>query len=348
MESSVRSRAAKFKQLRHFTAVALLVLVCAACADSGRRGRRKTPLRRSRWHGWWWPRRIPTTICWPSCLPAKWRSTRTDLPAASAYYGNAMMRAAIRGWPNACQAGHRVHDSAAAQRAIDRWQALGASHPRNMAEARAELALDHGDADEARRQLELLRHGRQGCLASVRPRFAGRRDQAQAARLLETLATPQRLPADPQGVAGDERAGRQIRPACLRHADRRRSMQAFRHRRNVRLAAQMKFKDGDQAGASALLQKAIAKAPQNIQLRLTYASVLSQAATMRGNAHCWKWSAERRYLRDARCAGGPNARTTKALAEVYSSCSKRPQDVRIPALICSVNWPKCSIARKRR
>ncbi|MGB6144710.1 MAG: hypothetical protein WBG33_10490, partial [Rhodanobacter sp.] len=80
----------------------------------------------------------------------------TDLPAASAHYDKAM---ALSTDPavaeRAAELAIAVHHGEAAGRALDRWQALGAK-PASIARARAELALDQGNATEAEQQLERL------------------------------------------------------------------------------------------------------------------------------------------------------------------------------------------------
>jgi tetratricopeptide (TPR) repeat protein len=273
----VRSSAAKFKQLRHFTAVALLALGGCAMAPS-------RPVKQPAAAAQPLARLVVATPdadhdVLAQLLAGEMSLGRTDLKNASAHYDKAM--AASRDplvAERAAGLALAVHDNDAAQRALDRWQTLGAK-PAAMAEARAQLALARGDAAEARRQLERLTSDRGNKDAW---RVFGRvlmsaRDQAQAARLLEVLATPQRLPADPQAwLAMSELGDKFDRHAyALRIADE--AMRRFGTAETYAWSAQMKFKDGDHAGADALLKKAIAKAPQNLQLRLTYASVLSNA-----------------------------------------------------------------------
>src|ERR1700722_14066672 len=138
MESSVRSRAAKFKQLRHFTAATALALVLCGCAEMSARSAQQAaaaaqPLAR-------------VTVATPDTehdllaqfMAGEMALGSTDLPSAAAYYGNAM---ALSKDPQVAERASKlaiaVHEGAAAQRAIDRWQALGAS-PAGLAEARAE------------------------------------------------------------------------------------------------------------------------------------------------------------------------------------------------------------------
>jgi tetratricopeptide (TPR) repeat protein len=329
MESSVRSGAGKFKQLRHFTAVTTLALGLVACAGAPLRSAPKTasspqPLAR-------------LTVVTPDAdhdvlaqlLAGEMALTRTDLKAASGHYDKAM---ALSNDPQVAERAAglaiAVHDGAAAQRALDRWQALGAK-PAAMAQARAQLALDRGDATEARRQLELLiGSGDKDAWRQFGRVLVGARDQAQAARLLEALATPQRLPGDAHAwlamsELGDQ-FGRhayavQIADAAMRH---------FKSAETYAWAAQMKFKDGDHDGARALLQKALAKDPQNAQLRLAYAGMLSQAGDYAGASRLLAHGPQNADIYAMRAGLAAHERDDKALASLYQELQKAPPEVR--------------------
>jgi tetratricopeptide (TPR) repeat protein len=329
MESSVRSGAGKFKQLRHFTAVTTLALGLVACAGAPLRSAPKTasspqPLAR-------------LTVVTPDAdhdvlaqlLAGEMALTRTDLKAASGHYDKAM---ALSNDPQVAERAAglaiAVHDGAAAQRALDRWQALGAQ-PAAMAQARAQLALDRGDTDEARRQLELLiGSGDKDAWRQFGRVLVGARDQAQAARLLEALATPQRLPGDAHAwlamsELGDQ-FGRhayavQIADAAMRH---------FKSAETYAWAAQMKFKDGDHDGARALLQKALAKDPQNAQLRLAYAGMLSQAGDYAGASRLLAHGPQNADIYAMRAGLAAHERDDKALASLYQELQKAPPEVR--------------------
>jgi len=255
--------------------------------------------------------------------------TRTDLKAASGHYDKAM---ALSNDPQVAERAAglaiAVHDGAAAQRALDRWQALGAK-PAAMAQARAQLALDRGDTDEARRQLELLiGSGDKDAWRQFGRVLVGARDQAQAARLLEALATPQRLPGDAHAwlamsELGDQ-FGRhayavQIADAAMRH---------FKSAETYAWAAQMKFKDGDHDGARALLQKALAKDPQNAQLRLAYAGMLSQAGDYAGASRLLAHGPQNADIYAMRAGLAAHERDDKALASLYQELQKAPPEVR--------------------
>jgi tetratricopeptide (TPR) repeat protein len=329
MESSVRSRAAKFKQLRHFTAATALALVLCGCAEMSARSAQKSaaaaqPLARA-------------TVATPDTahdllaqlMAGEMALGSTDLPSAAAYYGNAMaLSKDPRVAERAAKLAIAVHDGAAAQRAIDRWQALGAS-PAGLAEARAELALDRGDTDEAHRQLELLiGSGDKDAWRQFGRVLLGARDQAQAARLLESLATPQRLPADPQAWLAMSEMGDKFGLHAYAMGLAEAAAQRFGSAETYAWLAQMKAKDGDQQGARALLQKAIAKAPQNIQLRLAYAGMLSQSGDYAAASRLLEHGPQNADTYALRAALAAQSKDTKALAALYQQLQQAPQDVR--------------------
>ncbi|TPG46292.1 hypothetical protein EAH75_16940 [Rhodanobacter glycinis] len=329
MDSSVRSAATKFKQLRHFTAVALLALGLGACAATPLRTAQKTsstpqPL-------------AQVVVATPDAghdvmaqlLAGEMALNHTDLKTASGHYGKAML---LSGDPKvaerAASLAIAIHDNEAAQRALDRWQVLDAK-PAEMAQARAELALDRGDADEARRQLELLT----GSTAKDAWRQFGRvlvgaRDQAQAGRLLEALATPQRLPGDVQAWLAmselGDKFGRHAYAVQIAEA----AMQRFKSAETYAWAAQMKFRDGDREGARALLQKALAKEPQNARLRLAYAGMLSEAGDYVGAARLLEHGPQDADIYALRAGLAAHNKDGKALAALYQDLQKAAPDVR--------------------
>jgi tetratricopeptide (TPR) repeat protein len=329
MESSVRSGASKFKQLRHFTALALLALGLAGCAG--------TPLRSAQKTGGTAQPLAHLVVATPDAdhdvmaqlLAGEMALSRTDLKAASDHYEKAM---ALSNDPGVAERAAglaiAVNDNAAAQRALDRWQALGAK-PAEMAQARAELALNRGDADEARRQLELLTgSGDKDAWRQFGRVLVGARDQAQAARLLEALATPQRLPGEAQAwLAMSELGDKFGRHAyAVQIADA--AVQRFKSAETYAWAAQMKFKDGDRAGARVLLQKALAKAPKNTQLRLAYAGLLSQAGDYAGAARLLEQGPQNADIYSMRAGLAAHEKNEKALAALYQELQKAAPAVR--------------------
>ena len=329
MEVDVRSGSARFKQLRHFTALTASVLVLCSCAQMSARSPRQAaadaqPL-------------AHLVVATPDAehdllaqlLAGEMALSRNDLKTASTAYGHA---AALSLDPGVAERAARlaiaVHDDAAAQQALDRWQVLGAT-PVGMAEARAELALDRGDADEARRQLTLLiSSSDKDAWRQFGRVMLGARDQAQAAGLLVELATPQRLPADPQAWLAMSELGDKFGRHAYALAIAEAAVQRFKSAETYAWLAQMKFKDGDHDGARALLQKAIAKAPDNIPLRLAYASMLSQAGDYAGASKVLDHGPQNADTYALRVALAAQSGNGTGLAALYQQLQKAPPDVR--------------------
>jgi tetratricopeptide (TPR) repeat protein len=329
MEVDVRSGSVRFKQLRHFTALTASVLVLCSCAPMAARSPRQSaaavqPL-------------AHLVVATPDAehdllaqlLAGEMALSRNDIKTASTAYGHA---AALSLDPEVAERAARlaiaVHDDSAAQRALDRWQTLGAT-PVGMAEARAELALDRGDANEARRQLiVLIGSSDKDAWRQFGRVMLGARDQAQAAALLVELATPQRLPADAQAWLAMSELGDKFGRHAYALAIAEEAVQRFKSAETYAWLAQMKFKDGDRDGARALLQKAIAKAPDNIQLRLAYASMLSQAGDYAGASKVLEHGPQNADTYALRVALAAQSGNGTGLATLYQQLQKAPPDVR--------------------
>ena len=325
----MRSRLTKFKQLRHFTVLTASVLVLCGCAQMSQRSSRQAsadaqPL-------------AHLVVATPDAehdllaqlLAGEMALSRNDLNSASVAYSYA---AALSQDPEVAERAARlaiaVHDNAAAQRALDRWQVLGAS-PVGMAEARAELALDRGDGDEARRQLNILvSSGDKDAWRQFGRVMLGARDQAQAANLLVELATPQRLPADAHAWLAMSELGDKFGRHAYALQIAEGAMQRFKSAETYAWLAQMKFKDGDHDGARTLLQKAIAKAPDNIQLRLAYAGMLSQAGDYTGASKVLDHGPQNADTYALRVALAAQSGNGTGLATLYRELQKAPPGVR--------------------
>jgi len=329
---SVRSRRCGFKQMRHFTAAAALMLGLAGCAQA--------PLRQPAAQ----PAAAPVqpmarmTVATPDedhdllaqLLAGEMALGRSDLEAAARYYGKAM---ALSDDPavaeHAAMLAIAVHDDAATGRALDRWQALGAK-PAGMAQARAQLALNRGDTAEAQRQLKILTDSHhKDAWRGFGQVLLGARDQAQAGQLLEALATPQRLPADPQAWLAMSELGDKLG----RHAYAQRiadaAMTRFRSNAEVYAwAAQMKARNGDAKGARELLQQAIAKSPDNVHLRLVYASMLSTAGDYAAAAKLLDHGPQNADTYQLRAALAARSNDTRTLAGLYRQLQQATPRVR--------------------
>jgi tetratricopeptide (TPR) repeat protein len=327
MESSVRSKLAKFKQLRHFTALAALAL--AACAGSPVQPTARPPVAAQPL-----TRMVVATSdadhdLLAQLLAGEMALAHTDLKTAAGHYDKAMLlsndpKVAER----AATLAIAIHDAAAAGRALDRWQALGAK-PASMAQARAELALSRGDAEEARRQLEFLINSHEkDAWRDFGRVLVTARDQAQAARLLESIATPQRLPNDAQAWLAMSELGDKFGRHAYATDIAQAAIQRFHSAATYAWGAQMKARTGDKKGASALLRKALDREPKNTQLRLAYASTLAEAGDYAGASQLLSGGAQSADIYAFRAGLAAHQRDDKALGALYLEIQKAQPEVR--------------------
>lgn len=319
----------KFKQVRQFVAGGLVVLGMAGCAAMpDRTGATSTaspqPLARM-------------TVATPDLdhdllaqmLGGELALSSADLKAASQAYGKAMT---LSGDPQvagkAVALAIAIHDPDAAQRAIDRWQALGAT-PAQLAQARAELAVEEGHTEEARHQLSLLlASGDKDAWRMFGRVLVGSRDAALASHLLESLATPDRLPADPKAWLAMSELGEQLGRHAYAQQIADGAMKRFGTAETYAWAAQLKLNNGDRPGGLSLLRQAQVKDPTNIGLRLTYASLLGQSGQYAQASHMLENGPQNAQTYAMRAALAANAKDNKGLEQVYQQLSQAPADVR--------------------
>lgn len=323
----MRSRSGSYKQLRQFAAFGTLCISIAACAAAPAprlRAAAMQPL-------------AHMVVATPDgdhdlvaqLMAGEMALTHSNLKAAAVAYGNA---APLSNDPKvaarATELALAVHDDARAQAAIARWQTLGAG-PADLAQARAQLALDQGDATQARRQLELLvGSGDKNAWPQFGRVLMGARDQAQAVRLLEAIATPERLPADPEAWMAMSQLGERFGRSAyaLRIADA--AAQHFQTGPTYAWDAQMHFKAGDHPHARVLMRQAVAKAPKNIKLRLAYASMLAQDHDYAGAAKWLAQGPQNNETFEMRAALAAQAHDSGTIAALYRQLQQEPASTR--------------------
>jgi tetratricopeptide (TPR) repeat protein len=252
-----------------------------------------------------------------------------DLKAASQSYDKAMMLSndpEVAG--KAVALAVAIHDPEAAKRGIDRWQKLGAT-PAQLAQARAQLAVEQGQTEEARRQLTLLiTSGDKDAWRMFGRVLIGSRDPALAGSLLESLATPDRLPADPKAWLAMSELGEQLNRHAYAQQIADGAMKRFGTAETYAWTAQLKLNGGDRSGGLNLLRQAQAKDPNNIGLRLTYASLLGQSGEYAQAAHLLEKGPQNAQTYALRAALAANAKDNKTLQQIYTQLSQAPDDVR--------------------
>jgi tetratricopeptide (TPR) repeat protein len=319
---------AKFKQLRHFAASGLLLAAgCASVPGSH-------PARQGQASGQPLDHLAVVTPdtdhdLIAQLLAGEMALVRADLKSASAAYGKAMLLSDDpRVAEQAAGMAIAVHDAPLAEQAIARWQALGAK-PAGLAMSRAQLALDQGNADEARRQLELLiGSGDPDAWRQFGRALLGSRDTTLAAKLLEALATPQRLPTDAQAWLAMSELGDKLGRHAYAQQIADAAIKRFNSAEAYVWAGQLKFRNGDRAGAQVLFQKALAKAPKNAGLRLAYATLLGQGGDYAAAAKLLDNGPQDADTYALRAALAARANDTKALNRLYSQLQRSPEQVR--------------------
>lgn len=330
MNNSVISGSAKFKQLRHLAAVAAFVAAASGCA-SGPAAKPAPPPAAS-------PQPLARlVVATPDAdhdvvaqlLAGEMALTHSDLKTAASAYGKA---AQLSVDPDVAERATAlalaVHDDTAVLHALARWQALGAK-PAQLAQSRAELALGRGDAAEAKLQLErLLALGGDNAWRQFGRVLVGARDTAQAGRLLETLATSERLPDDERAWLAmselGDRLGRRAYALQLANA----AAAKFGTSNTYAWAAQMTLRAGDRAAARALLEKAIARNPADTHLRLAYATMLAQGGDYPGAARFLGKGKQSADIYNLRAALAAQAHDQKTLAELYRQLQASPDGIR--------------------
>jgi tetratricopeptide (TPR) repeat protein len=320
----------KFKQLRHFVASALALAVLAGCATTGGQpaAEARTPARPQPLDRLQVATLPPERDQMAQLLEGDFALADTDLKAASAAYGRA---ATVSDDPKVAERAVglalAIHDADAAQSAITRWQALGAK-PSALAEARAQMALDRGQGDEARRQLELLvGSGDKDAWRNFGKVLVSARDTAQAGKLLEAIATPERLPNEAPAWLAMSELGEQLG----RHAYSQRIGEAavarFKSAETYAWSGQMKFKAGDKVGAKAMFARALAKAPDNARLRLAYATLLGQGGDDAGALKILSTGAQDAGTFAVRTALAARRNDQAELTRIYAQIQQAPETV---------------------
>jgi tetratricopeptide (TPR) repeat protein len=325
----VLSGTVKFKQVRHFVAGGLVVLSMAGCASLQGRSdvvSRTSPQPLARVD---LPAPDPDHDLLTQMLAGELALSDSDLKGASQAYGKAMVVSKdpdVAGKATALAIA--THDPNAAQNAINRWQALGASASQ-LAQARAELAIEQGKTDEARHQLStLLASGDKDAWRMFGRVLIGSRDPALAANLLESLATPDKLPADPKAWLAMSQLGEQLGRHVYAQQIADGAMKRFGTAETYAWAAQLKLDNGDKTGGLTLLREAQGRDPTNIGLRITYASLLGQSGQYAQATQLLEKGPQNAQTYAMRAALAANAKDDKTLAEVYKQLTQAPANVR--------------------
>lgn len=323
------SRWAKFKQLRHFAICTIGLASLAGCATvPGQPPAAKPASTQPLDH---------LTVVTPDTehdlmaqlLAGEMAIVRTDLKAAAAAYGKAMgLSNDPRVAQQATELATAVHDPVLAGRALERWQQLGAK-PSDLATVRAQQALDRGDTEEARKQLDtLISSGDPDAWRQFGRVLLSSRDTAVSARLLEALATPQRLPADPQAWLAMSELGDKLGRHAYAQQLADAAIKRFNSAETYAWSAQLKYRNGDRAGAQAMFQKALGREPKNVGLRLAYATLLGQAGDYAGASKVLDNGPQNADTYSLRATLAAGANDKKGIDRLYAQLQRAPREQR--------------------
>lgn len=262
-------------------------------------------------------------------LDAQFALDRADLASAAAAYGRA---AALSTDPQVAQRATGLaiatHDRAGAERALARWQALGADAV-DMAQAQAKLALDSGDTEGARKQLErLVGSDDPDAWRKFGRLLMGARDQAQAGRLLAAIATPARLPDDAKAWLAMSEMGDKLRQHAYARNIAEAALKRFDCADCYAWAAQLQYHAGHKDKARTLFDRALAKDPSNTRLRLGYASLLGKDGDNAAAARLLSRGKQDAVTFQARAAFAARAEDMPELRRIYRQLTAAPEDVR--------------------
>jgi tetratricopeptide (TPR) repeat protein len=325
----VRSGIAKFKQMRHFatmTCLAGLLLGCAS-APMNKQGSGSASMHSSGSTSTTSPQRSPEVT---SLLKqAESALNQGDLKSAQSDYARASM---LSDDPRIAERATGValarHDSMAAQKALQRWQSLG-GNPMALIRARAQLALDQGRTDDAREQLmQLTASGDKPAWQAFGKVVLGARDAAQAGRVLEQVATPERLPDDVSAWLAMSEIGQKLGRYDYAQHIAEVAARRFHSGDAYAWAANLYAQRGDAKEARNLYAEAVKASPDDVDLRLAYAGLLAKEGR---DAEAQRVLAsgpqdERSYA--ARAAFAARAKDMGALRRTYDDLRKAPEDVR--------------------
>jgi tetratricopeptide (TPR) repeat protein len=146
--------------------------------------------------------------------------------------------------------------------------------------------------------------------------------------LREALATPARLPDDPQAWLAMSELGDKFGRHAYADQIAQAAIQRFHSAETYAWAAQMKARNGDGKSARVLLRKALDKAPSNTHLRLAYASLLSESGDHAGASRLLRHGAQSAQIYALRAGLAAREHNEKDLEQLYQELKRAKPDVR--------------------
>ncbi len=210
-----------------------------------------------------------------------------------------------------------VKDWPLARRALARWQQLAPRDP-GVAQARAWLALGEHRPDEAYADLEALavRADDQAWRLVAQALF-GAPDKAEAARLLDRLATPQRLAAKETNWIAVSQLAFKLGDKALSQRLADAAVTRFHGDDSYAWSARLALDRGDKDAARATYAEALRRNPGSLRLRGGYAALLADAGDNAGAARVLAKGPQDDTSYAARAAYAARADDKPALLALY-------------------------------
>lgn len=211
--------------------------------------------------------------------------------------------------------------------ALERWQALGAE-PSALARGRAYLALASGNMRKARQQLQtLVADAGADAWRQFGRLLVHAPDSAPAGNLLKQVATPQRLPDDPQAWLAMSELGTQLEQPDYAREIAHAAVTRYHCGDCLAWAARLQQQDGKTDKARDLYAQAVATDPGNRQLWLHYAHMLSSSRSDAAAAQLLADAPATADVFQARAAYAARASDQDQLRSVYQKMQQAPADV---------------------
>jgi tetratricopeptide (TPR) repeat protein len=325
----VRSGNAKFKQWRHFTTSGALLVLLAGCVSTPPRAQQTQPAEKQPLGS--------MTVATPDAdhdlsallMQGQFAVHKGHLKVAQKAYARAsMLSNDPKVAEHAVGLALAVHDSAAAEAAVQRWQTLGGDKL-GLLRARAQIALDQGKTDAAKAlMLELTASGSARGWKNFGRVLMNARDAAQAGHLLEAVATPARLPNDQNAWLAMSELGQKLGRYAYANKLADAAIQRFHSADTYAWSAGLHAERGDNAKALSLYAKAVKTAPDDTSVRLAYAGLLARSGRGKDARHVLAQGAQDENTYAARAAFAARDKDVSALRGLYDEVRHAPAAIR--------------------
>ncbi|HEY0180703.1 MAG TPA: tetratricopeptide repeat protein [Dokdonella sp.] len=251
-------------------------------------------------------------------LSAQFALQRDDVAEAANGFADAAERASDPALgEEATRLALSVRDWSLARRAAARWQQL-APNDAGVAQARAWIALGEHREDDAYAELEsIAARDDEQRWRLIAQALLGAGDKQAAARLLDRLATPQRLGSHEANWVAISQLAFKLDDKALSRRLADAAVARFHGENAYVWSARLALDRGDKAAARALYAEALRRAPDSLRLRGGYAALLADGGDNAGAARVLARGRQDDTTYAARAAYAARADDKAALAALY-------------------------------